>query len=436
MALAPLSIKLRCASWGQLATIYKRDLTRGALFLRSSRPPPVGTTVKIDMTLPSETTINLSGVVVEQVGEGGMDGRGPGVDIKLAAIPQSAMWLIETALASHRAPTAPPAAQAAAPRTRPATAGPRADDAGMDDGADLAAAERELYKALSAELASLQKLNPFQLLGVGYGADDQDVRTAFGELTRRYHPDRYAKYPSLELRQLANEIFLLIRDAYRKLDTEAARAQTLEKLGRGPRVIGVPPVHPRTVQRQTLSRGVAVPTPRAPSSPPAPPPRATPPGGVTIERPAKATPAGGVPLANTARASDESARVRAVTAATIASQRTKPPSPSPPSPPAGELDETALDKLLDEQRHADALMLCRRALARNPNDRVARVGIELAAGLDALAGSDRLEAAQRFEAVLEIDPSNERAARELAEMRRLATSERKGLLSRLLGKKD
>jgi hypothetical protein len=37
--------------------------------------------------------------------------------------------------------------------------------------------------------------------------------------------------------------------------------------------------------------------------------------------------------------------------------------------------------------------------------------------------------------VLEFDPTNERAARELAEMRRQATADRKGLLSRLLGKK-
>ena len=57
-------------------------------------------------------------------------------------------------------------------------------------------------------------------------------------------------------------------------------------------------------------------------------------------------------------------------------------------------------------------------------------------GLRALAARDRLEAAQRFEAALEIDPSNERAARELAEMRRQATNERKGLLSRLMGKKE
>ena len=74
--------------------------------------------------------------------------------------------------------------------------------------------------------------------------------------------------------------------------------------------------------------------------------------------------------------------------------------------------------------------------ARTPGDRQARAGIELSEGLRALAQRDRLEAAQRFESVLEIDPTNERAARELADMRRLATNERKGLLSRLMGKKE
>ena len=78
-----------------------------------------------------------------------------------------------------------------------------------------------------------------------------------------------------------------------------------------------------------------------------------------------------------------------------------------------------------------------RSLAKkHPQDRGLRAGIELCEGLKALVIRDRLEAAQRFEAALELDPSNERAARELAEMRRQATNERKGLLSRLMGKKE
>jgi thioredoxin-like negative regulator of GroEL len=100
------------------------------------------------------------------------------------------------------------------------------------------------------------------------------------------------------------------------------------------------------------------------------------------------------------------------------------------------VDPGALEALLDEGRFDEALAAFKVLAKKTPADRAARAGIELCEGLRALAARDRLEAAQRFEAVLEIDPSNERAARELADMRRQATNERKGLLSRLMGKKE
>ena len=97
---------------------------------------------------------------------------------------------------------------------------------------------------------------------------------------------------------------------------------------------------------------------------------------------------------------------------------------------------TSIEAMLDASRLDDALNGYRVLLKRHPQDKGVRAGIELVEGLKALAARDRLEAAQRFEAALELDPSNERAARELAEMRRQATNERKGLLSRLMGKKE
>ena len=103
--------------------------------------------------------------------------------------------------------------------------------------------------------------------------------------------------------------------------------------------------------------------------------------------------------------------------------------------PAGENIQAWL-ALAQAGRYEEALAVFKIYARKNPGDRQARAGLELAEGLRALAQRDRLEAAQRFEAVLEIDPTNERAARELAEMRRMATNERKGLLSRLMGKKE
>jgi hypothetical protein len=115
------------------------------------------------------------------------------------------------------------------------------------------------------------------------------------------------------------------------------------------------------------------------------------------------------------------------------------PSPSSQSattPAPHDGDPTGIDALLDGGKLDDAIAQYRLLSKKHPNERGYRAGVELVEGLRALRAKDRMEAAQRFEAALEIDPSNERAARELAEMRRQATNERKGMLSRLMGKKE
>jgi len=413
MATGALSIKLRCASWQQLATIYQRDLSRGTMFLKATKPPAIGTAVRIDLTLPSSSVIVLTGVVEKHVDD---PTRGAGVELKLAPIPAGSVWLIETALASEQRRSASPDARLPRAKSQPiATA----------DGDDVVEAEDELAKALASEAESLKKLNPFLVLGVSYSANDQEVRTAFGELTKRYHPDRFARYESSELRAVAAEIFILIRDAYRKLGDAAGRASALAAIG----------------------KPITVPAPRR-TNPPA--------GGNPVV--GRSTPAGGTPKL--------SGPVRTVGAVHKVDTVRKPPEPAlleqqkPPgsvnahdvgtvrkpeitAPPAQAdrsttslPDAAAVEELVDAGRYDEALAAYRMLVKRGPNDRAIRAGVELCEGLLALGARDRLEAAQRFEAALEIDPSNERAARELAEMRRQATNERKGLLSRLMGKKE
>jgi curved DNA-binding protein CbpA len=272
----------------------------------------------------------------------------------------------------------------------------------MEEGAELVQAEDELIAALQRELDSLKKLNPFQVLGIGYETGDQEVRASFGELTKRYHPDRYARYQSGEARELASEIFILIRDAYRKLGNAEARARTLAVLEN------------ERVGRERISQ------PRPAASPPPAPAKSPPP----------------VPPAQPPRPK-EGLRARDLFQRPGKSGPRPMPSPTPaPTTAKPELGHSGADKLLDAGKYDEALALYRLSAKRNPNDAKARAGIELAEGLRAMAQRDRLEAAQRFEAVLELDPTNERAARELAEMRRQATNDRKGLLARLLGKKE
>jgi len=398
----PLTIKLHCASWGQLDRIYKRDLTRSAVFLRTKKPPPLGTPVRINLTLPSETLIILQGEISEHIPPGGMDGRGPGVDVRLAVIPQSAMWLIESALSSARTrdtskvQRAPEAATASATRQRraPPHERPRArtEENELEEGAPLVAAEAELVAALRAEQEALRKRNPFQVLGVGYDAGDQQVRDAFARLTKKYHPDRFARYQSVEARELASEVFILIRDAYRRTGSPRARALTLRRLQ-----------HNRPASQAPARNRAPTPRPVAGDEPdPLPPPPTRLSGDELFERQPPAAP--------------------------------PPPIEVDVPRSRGELDRA--DLLTEAERIDEALAIYALASKRNPGDLRARAGVELCEGLRALVQRDRLEAAQRFEMALELDPENERAARELSEMRRQATQDRKGLLARLLGKKE
>ncbi|HEY4055329.1 MAG TPA: DnaJ domain-containing protein [Kofleriaceae bacterium] len=512
MAAGPLSIKLKCASWQQLSTIYKRDLSRGTMFLKAASPPPLGTAVRIDLTLPSSSVIVLNGVVDQHVND---PARGAGVELKLAPIPAGSVWMIESALASEQKRRATPVAgvpiAASATGSIPAMTGsiPTMTQSqpiqAIDEGQDVANAEGELVRALLSEAESLKKLNPFLVLGVGYEAGDADVRAAFGELTKRYHPDLFARYESKELRSVAAEIFILIRDAYRKLGDDAGRQQALQALGRTTAPRAVP-------NRAPTPPPVPVKPPRAPTGAvpiiaPPPPPQARPfsdaqetvipgvgqqptfeskTGESKLQVPPRAVPSVTTPLPTRGdptpppvRPPPPTAKQPAIVPATAPTERasasgsqgmkprapTEPPPmpahvsraqtqpgsippppmqtdrrPVPSVPPvlgndtAGSSD--AIEEMLDAGNFENALNAYKVMSKKNPTDRSFRAGIELCEGLRALASRDRLEAAQRFESALEIDPSNERAARELAEMRRQATNERKGLLTRLMGKKE
>lgn len=485
---AGLSIKLRCASWQQLATIYRRDLSRGAMFLKASTQPSLGTAVRIDLELPSATVIELNGVIEKHVVDAQ---RGAGVELKLEPLPTKTVWLIESALAAETKVRAQ--SQGGAAPSPASTSGPQT---AISDGQEVAAAEQDLIRALEAECDSLRRLNPFLVLGIGYETTDADVRAAFGELTKRYHPDRFARYQSPQLRGLAAEIFILIRDAYRKLADPEGRAQVIASIG------AKTPVRPQTPVRgtpipagQTGQTGKTPPPVPRVSVPPVgasmPPPPPLPPPPPRGEKPAPGVhdaptnpSAKSVELANThlARNSDlgredlaipvepdgrvhapvapapasaerKSGAMRPINDARPAPVRHIPEVKSGPvrvsaavtaAPPAamsgsgeGDAAEAAtLETLVEQNKVAEALERYRLLSRKYPGQRAYRAGIELCEGLRALDGRDRLEAAQRFEAALELDPSNERAARELAEMRRQATNERKGLLSRLMGKKE
>jgi tetratricopeptide (TPR) repeat protein len=472
MAAPPLALKLRCTTWDQLARMHERDLTRGALFMKSAKPPPIGTEIRIDLTIPSGSTIRLDGRVGKHVST---PDRGAGVDVVLAKLPASDMWVIESALVSAGFTVKSASAQVA--RAAPAAAPPSIDiPIEIDEAAeepDAAAAEFDLVQALEAELVGLRAMNPFQVLGVSYDADDQAVRSAFNELTKKYHPDRFARYESETARALAGEIFILVREAYRRLGDAnqragaraAVTAQAPTTTGRAPGRIPTPPAGVPIMRGHTPQPTPALPLPSpAPSAGPplkAPPPAsfepekvlsfrstgpqpivavpipAAPPAPSPPPRPATPPPPP-IPAPPVARSSRPTPGNAPLNPDSLFGDAEVPAGPAPGSTPVSAAASPFVargEQLLEAGRYQEAWQAFDAAARSQPLDRSARVGRELARGFEKLADGDRLTAAQAFESALEIDPMNERAARELAAMRRAATDARRGLLGKLLGKK-
>jgi tetratricopeptide (TPR) repeat protein len=387
----------------------------------------MGTPVRISLTLPSGSTVELVGTIKHFVEAGDMDGRGPGIDISLEALPQSVMWLIESALSSAGITPRPVPDPKETLSPPPPPSEKELSDASpaLSDGDEWVQAEGDLVQALWQELNSMSKMNNFQLLDLEYVATDKEVRSAFGALSKRYHPDRFIRYESFEIRELANEVFILLRDAYRSLATEPGRREAVAAIEAGrdgivpqPKVATPPP--PPTSARRTPP-----PTPTASSmsagSPPAPPRETPAPPNTPRAQPARAQPQPQVtksyasPPANTP-------------VANLASTR------APTSPGDGANRVAMGMNVLESGQYEQALRILRVEARKDPSNKTARAGVELAEGRLALVNGDRMEAAERFEAALDIDPSNERAAREIADMRRHATSQRRGLLSKLMKK--
>lgn len=65
--------------------------------------------------------------------------------------------------------------------------------------------------------------NPYEVLGVKEGSSKEEIKTAYRELVKKYHPDQYGENP---LKDLAEEKMREINEAYDELMNESSNTYT------------------------------------------------------------------------------------------------------------------------------------------------------------------------------------------------------------------
>lgn len=119
-------------------------------------------------------------------------------------------------------PPRAPTPRAAAPAAPAAAATPQ--DAGeRDDTGALRDAEEAIREELAAMAERLRGRDVFGVLGVGRNANDEQIRTAYTDLAKRTHPDRFSGSSDV-VKRVAEEVFGIISYAYESIGSAKRRA--------------------------------------------------------------------------------------------------------------------------------------------------------------------------------------------------------------------
>src|SRR5690348_14738358 len=76
---------------------------------------------------------------------------------------------------------------------------------------------QSVLETLHAELFRRKQLDDYGVLDLKRGADEGAIRSAYLQLSRRYHPHRYARYEVAEYREVATELYVLVQRAFARL---------------------------------------------------------------------------------------------------------------------------------------------------------------------------------------------------------------------------
>ncbi len=437
MPLVSHSLKVKCPTWDHVESFYARKVKEGnSLSARVPFHPHVGEVVTIALELPDELVIAIESEVLETAPA--PDGRKSAVKMRLTGLTPSVKSRLESLVAEARR-----SRSVSGPRPRPETPPmpqvlppPEPVDAPVDEVVEapvipsvdqVPPAERAVFVELEGELKRMREAAANEVLGVKWDAAVEEIRGAYFALTRRLHPDVFARHRSRAIQMISSELFIHVNRAYDRMRDAAVASGSA--IAPGPALL---PHRGWMAEFDDIGAAQARPSSAAPPPVPGmamprrpPPPPPLPPGFTASKTP---TP---VPFTPEGLFGDETTP-RPLAAGTGPNpEETGGAAADAPGAdvPAAQL-VTQARGLIAEGDHARARELLVAVLRREPRNRTARSLYHLCSAEILLAAGKAVEATTQLEVAAAHDSTCEEVRAALARVRQ-DPAKRGGLFRRL-----
>jgi hypothetical protein len=440
MPLISHSLKVKCPTWDHVESFYARKVKDGnSLSARVPFHPHIGEVVTIALELPDELVIAIESEVLEAAPA--PDGRKSAVRMRLIGLTPSVRGRLESLVAESRRQkvVSGPRPRSETPPMPQVLPPPEPVDAPVDEVVEapampvadqVPARERAVFVQLEGELKRMREAAANEVLGVKWDASVEEIRGAYFTLTRRLHPDVFARHRSPAIQYMASELFIHINRAYDRMRDAAVASGSA--IAPGPALL---PHRGWLAEFDDIGAQPSTPSARTPvGPPPVPPPAARRP--VPPPPPAPAgkpkLPTSPVPLIDEGLFDEETtSRLAAPTQIAAAPVEAAPAPAAAPVPdvPASQ-QVTEARRLIAEGNHASARELLVAVLRREPRQRTARSLYHLCSAEILSAAGKAVEATTQLEVAAAHDSTCEEVRAALARMRQ-DPAKKGGLFRRL-----
>ncbi|MCP4444296.1 MAG: DnaJ domain-containing protein [Myxococcales bacterium] len=173
-----LPVRLRIPDWERFKVLYTRDISRGGMFLKSTKSLPIGSLLNLNLMMPTGETIELGAEVVHF--RPAASGRPSGMGLRFGTVSPETRKQLDALMESK-------------PKPKP---------------------QALSLEELVSELVRIRDLPAHELLEIPADASRDDARVAYETLARLFHPHRNNAGNDPVLFDICRELIGCVRLAY------------------------------------------------------------------------------------------------------------------------------------------------------------------------------------------------------------------------------